>query len=767
MKVNIKMKTILSPLSILFLLLMAFCNLGCVNKDITYSQQQLQKVVDEYLKDKKNILGTIVKVDVQDKQSFAAASGYFDLSRKTSIHPGDRFITGSITKVFTAVLVHQLIEAGKVELQKPLIDYLPSDWAAVLSNIKYGREITVEQALSHRSGLANVSEKGEFMKALILAPSKTWMPIDILKLTQQKGEPRFKPGKDFDYNNANYLLLGALIENITKQPFVVSLQQNILSRIGMGNTFLSEGTFGSGQAGILHGYYKAEDKIYDGQEFNVGWAQASGGIISSADDLVTFFKALVDHKLFERKDTFKHMIGLAGGNETYGLGLMVVDDPEIGLYYGHGGSFVGTRSILAYFPEHQTTIVVCHTYDDVAVPGADDLMKLVMKNILHYKSEDMDKSKAEVRDILADNLKVHENEDKPALGNWDFDVKELWSINNIEGHPLAKGFSFNVGSDGEIYLLDPQSGKIFVLDPNGNLLSSFGEEEEQTGYASEMFITSDRINVFEIGNTVNRIQSFDKKGAPQGSFKIWPEISPRVFVNEEQYLSVRSETGIDKKQAYETLELLALKNDKGSVIGKFLAEEKLTVSTNLFMGRAHIMLDDIELFPRLIVHLDKDMLYLGRSDRYLVRKIDLQGNEALAFTIKGRNRKSIPNHFKEDKIAGIGLVGGKEMPDAMKKEIFDGIPGRQVFFTDIKTDEQGLIYVFVPDLGNMRRQEIDIFSQEGNYLYSGVIELTKGLKKVGQFVLKGEDLYALAESDNKVARLIHYIIKIPKLNKEK
>lgn len=85
---------------------------------------------------------------------------------------------------------------------------------------------------------------------MILAPPKTWMPIDILKLTQQKGEPRFKPGKAFDYCNAIYLLLGALIENVTQQPFVVSLQRNILARIGMGNTFLSEGRFGSGKDGI-------------------------------------------------------------------------------------------------------------------------------------------------------------------------------------------------------------------------------------------------------------------------------------------------------------------------------------------------------------------------------------------------------------------------------------------------------------------------------------------------------------------------------------
>ena len=84
---------------------------------MTCSPQQLQKVVDEYLEGKKDILGTIVKIDVQDKQPLAVARGYLDLSRKTPIHPGDRFIIGSIVKVFTAVLVQQEVESGKVELQ--------------------------------------------------------------------------------------------------------------------------------------------------------------------------------------------------------------------------------------------------------------------------------------------------------------------------------------------------------------------------------------------------------------------------------------------------------------------------------------------------------------------------------------------------------------------------------------------------------------------------------------------------------------------------
>jgi D-alanyl-D-alanine carboxypeptidase len=762
---KIQMKTLLSHRYILLLLFIALCNSGCVNKNRTYSSQQLQAVVNKYLQDKKNILGAIVKVDVQGKKSFEAVSGYFDLSRKTNVHLRDKFIIGSVTKVFTAVLVHQLIEQEKVELQKPIIDYLPVDWAAVLSNIRHGNEITVEHALSHRSGLADVTETEEFRKMLMLESSKPWKPIDILKLTNQQREPKFKPGKGYDYCNTNYLLLGMLVEHVTKQPFGESMKKNIFERLGMDNTFLSEGTFGSGKSGIIHGYYKTDDKIYDGQKVSVGWAQASGGIISTADDLIKFFKALVSKKLFERKETFEQMVRLVGGNEQYGLGLMIFDDPEIGMYYGHGGNFCGTRTMLAYFPKHQTTIVVCHTYDDEVSPGAEELMKEVMKNIFDEERNDTNTTKADVPDIFENNSRVIENEDKAAFGKWDFDLKELWSINNVDGHSIENRFIFNVGSDGQIYILDPLSGKIFVLDLNGKLLFSSSNEEEQIGSAAEMFLASDCVNVFEMGNTVNRIKLFDKKGKLKNSFNIIPEVSPRIFIDREKYVAVRSEIDFDKKPVYETLELLELNNEKVKIIGKFRAEENLIVSTKMTLGNAHVLLDDVELFPKLIVHPNKGGIYLGRSDRYLIKKIDLEGNQTLAFAIKGRNNKPLPNNFKENKISGIGLVGGKEISETMKKEIFDGIPDHQVFFTNITTDEQDLIYVFVPDIGNLKKQGIDIFSQEGKYLYNGVIEFSKGLEIVRSFIINGEYLYFLAKSADKKTQLIKYRINTPKGNK--
>lgn len=85
------------------------------DRDAQYSSEHLQAVVDEYLKDKTNILGTIVQVDIQGTESYRAASGFTDSLRTVPIEPDTRFIIGSVTKTFTAALVHQAIEKGQVQ----------------------------------------------------------------------------------------------------------------------------------------------------------------------------------------------------------------------------------------------------------------------------------------------------------------------------------------------------------------------------------------------------------------------------------------------------------------------------------------------------------------------------------------------------------------------------------------------------------------------------------------------------------------------------
>jgi D-alanyl-D-alanine carboxypeptidase len=369
-------------LSTCLLLLYTACN-GAPDgdRDAHYSSGQLQAVVDEYLTDKTNILGTIVKVDIGGTVSYEAASGFTDSSRTVPIQPDTKFIIGSVTKVFTAVLVHQLIEVGQVRLEGPIIDYLPPEWSALLEKIEHADEITVEQALGHRSGLPDVTNSDAFMEAAYFDSTAALKPLDVVQMVQQAGELEFRPGEAYDYSNVNYLLLGGLIEQVSGLSYRQSLQQNILDRVGLENTLLVGKTYGSFAGVLAHGYTRIGDVSYDGREINVEWAHAEGGIVSTAGDLIAFYRALASGRLFDDAGTYEQMCQRVGHNESYGRGLEVIDDPDIGLYYGHRGNFMSSRAILAYLPEQRMTVVIAHTYDGFSMSHPADLLKVVVQSI--------------------------------------------------------------------------------------------------------------------------------------------------------------------------------------------------------------------------------------------------------------------------------------------------------------------------------------------------------------------------------------------------
>jgi D-alanyl-D-alanine carboxypeptidase len=372
-------------------------------------QEQLKTIIDEYLSDKPGVLGTIVHVDIHGQESYRAANGYFDLSKNTPLKSTDRFMIGSITKVFTATLVLQLVENGKVKLDGPLIDYLPPDLAAVLEKVKYGREITVKHALSHRSGMFDVLSFSFFSKYVIPDPSRRWTPLEVFAMAPELGEPYFKPGKAFNYTNANFLLLAALIENVTQKQFEKVLQENILSKLGLENTFLYESPSGLPKKRIAHGYLKINDILYDGQEFDVSCSFGAGGIISTTADLIKFIRVLTSGKLYKNKKTLAQMIERVGDNKLYGLGIEVIGDTQTGIYYGHRGSFGNTSSIACYFPQHNIIICICHTYDGTArrLP-TDALMKLVMRNLFGIHVIDESTNEENVLEYSELNFEIKE-----------------------------------------------------------------------------------------------------------------------------------------------------------------------------------------------------------------------------------------------------------------------------------------------------------------------------------------------------------------------
>jgi hypothetical protein len=570
------------------------------------------------------------------------------------------------------------------------------------------------------------------------------------------------PGESFEYCNTNYVLLGGLIENVSGKTYSESLKENILDRAGLDNTFVVEETFGSHYETIAHGYSKIDGKSYDGHEARVAWTRATGGIVSNTDNLITFYRALSSGRLFSDKGTYERMCQLVGHNESYGMGLEVIEDPDIGLHYGHRGSLLQTRALLMHFPEQQITISICHTYEDFSLSGPELLMKVVVQKVMGHDPAQSADVEFEGPDILADTTDVIVNEDMPSIGDWDFELKEEWSLSRLGHHALARPVDLSMGDEGEMYLLDRGAAKILVVDHDGNLLRSFGGHGDgpRFEYAVHLYVAADRIHVLDMGRTGDRIKTYDKGGRHLKTSKVEEGVSPRLFVGNDRYVAVRSGSNVLNRPENELLELVSLEDEEGIVLAKFDAEDKLILKTILPLGRYILLQNDVDIFPRLIIHFAEDELYLGRSDRYLIKKVDLAGKVQMAFSIEGRNRRPLPPGYVEDRARETRVGRGKEMPADMREEFVSRFPDRHTLYTDITTDEKGLIYLFVPDITAPGRQEIDIFSPDGEYLYHAVLELADGLEK-SEFVFAGQHLYVLVRSEAGERKLAKYRISRP------
>jgi len=730
--------------------------------DAPYSSERLAAAVDDCLKDETKILGTIVRVELPGAVSYEAAGGFTDLSRTTPLEPDTRFAIGSVTKLFTAVLVHQLMEKGQVRLDHPVIEYLPPDWSAILREMEHGDEITVEQALSHRTGITDVTDSESFKQSAYLDPAATWKPLDILRMVQQEKQVAFRPGENFGYSNTNYILLGKMIEQVSGLSYRQLLQKNVLDRIGLRRTFLVGETFGPFEETVARGYSAIGDGIHDGIGTHVEWAHAAGGIISTAGDLITFYRALASGDLFDEDGSYQRMCRLVGHNESYGLGLEITDDPDIGLYYGHRGNFMGTRTILAHFPADRMTLVVAHTYQGFSLTHPVDLMKRIVHGIRGDAPAVQADAEPEGPEILSDTSLLVSSEDAPAMGPWEFAPEEEWGLDRLGEYPLDMVGDIHVDDDGTLFLLDRGSATVIVLDPDGNVLRSFGGHGDGPRLENprDLFLTPGYVHVLDIGRSRDRIKSYDKSGNYVETSDLEQGVSPRLFIDDDRYLAVRTGPDVLKRPTHELLEILSLKGKTGPVLAKLPADDKLVLETMAPMGRLILLEDDVNLFPRLIVHLDGDMLYLGRSDRYLVKKIDLGGGEQLAFSNVGRKREMLPRDYAAS-LAERTKVAGKELTGETKERFLAGIPERQVFFTKIAADENGLIYVFTPDITDTGTQGLDIFSQEGRYLYHASVVLPGGAKRIRPLEFEGGRLYALVRSEQGTTRLIKYGIRPP------
>jgi D-alanyl-D-alanine carboxypeptidase len=260
----------------------------------------------------------------------SGAVGRADIATNTPVTEATRFRIGSITKMFTAVAVMQLVQQGALSLDDTLARFDPS--------FRLASSIRVRDLLMHRSGIPDY-----FYKALLSgAAEKPATPQAIA--ASMAGSPSLSaPGSTFSYSNTNYVLLGLIVERVSGLPLHEYYRANIFAPAGMTQTFA-----GSPPAGVpvTVGYARVEGKFAPADSGDVSWSYGCGDVWSTAQDLARFDLALMDGALLKAA-TLQRMIDAAlpaeilGPRVGYGLGVTTAPSGGADPFVGHHGGVPG------------------------------------------------------------------------------------------------------------------------------------------------------------------------------------------------------------------------------------------------------------------------------------------------------------------------------------------------------------------------------------------------------------------------------------------
>lgn len=308
-----------------------------------FDVQRMDRIFD-LLESNDRIRGAVT-VTRDGKTIYSRAVGLRD--GRTKNDAATMFRIGSITKVFTAALIYQLIDEKKLALTTPLAKFFPG--------VANADRITIAHLLAHTSGIPNFPGPADYAKGWLLQPqTKLRMVERFAAMT-----PDFAPGEKVSYSNANYVLLGYIVESVTRSTYDRQLQKRIARPLGLRRTrFGGRVKPADNEA---HSYTFDDGKWAGHSEEDLSVAAGAGAIVSTPGDLARFMTALFDGRLIG-SNSIREMTApfseTLQGTRRKGV---VVSTLQRGLdktIYSHLGGIDAFSANLVYFPEERVAIAI-------------------------------------------------------------------------------------------------------------------------------------------------------------------------------------------------------------------------------------------------------------------------------------------------------------------------------------------------------------------------------------------------------------------------
>ena len=280
--------------------------------------------------------------------TWSGAAGINDLKLGDSLQVRQTFRIASVTKTYVAAAILRLMEEKVLLLEDPISKHLSPIHAKILAQDYDLEQITIAQILRHSAGFFDHTHAPEFFDRVFSVPVYEWTRTAQIQLGVEKGDPIGFPGTQFSYSDMGYVILGELIETYTGKSLDGGIKELLLlEKLGLDQTDFERMDSLTDQLRI-HQYYQGKDTYNFSPTMDY---YGGGGILSNTAELIDFFQALFQGKIFDNPATLALM--LEPGNYTikpkidYGMGMYKVQLNSMDAYT-HSG-FWGTQVL--YIPK--------------------------------------------------------------------------------------------------------------------------------------------------------------------------------------------------------------------------------------------------------------------------------------------------------------------------------------------------------------------------------------------------------------------------------
>lgn len=372
--------------------------------------------------------GVAIAVVEKNKVIYEGGFGYRDYEKKLPVTANTLFAIGSCTKAFTASLLGMLDKEKRIELDKPLINYLPdfrlyNDWLTT--------HLTPRDMMCHRSGLPR--------------HDMSWYGFpttrDSFVYRMRFFEPSAELREKWQYNNFMFLTQGVLVEKMTGKSWEENVKEKIFAPLKMNNSVFSISDM-TKSVDFAKGYYEKKDSIRSMPYYNIDAMGPAGSINSCAGDMSKWLVTWINDGKFEGKEIIPsaYLSQAISSQMTTGGGMPTKESPDV--YFGnygfgwflssfrghyrveHGGNIDGFSASTSFFPTDSIGIVVLVNQNGSSVPSI--IRNFISERMLGLSTRNWSATLKEARKKAQDATKLVQKSDSMTR-----------KINSPLSHPLT------------------------------------------------------------------------------------------------------------------------------------------------------------------------------------------------------------------------------------------------------------------------------------------------------------------------------------------